>query len=144
MGQLPVRYQRSMLAKFSSLICLFLAFGANIGQQNSKKLPVLFQFSQPSHNVAVFRGADLKAAIAAGIVPGFGSLQKGSANADEEDRNGRSDEESDADASASDDDASTSGVDASASDADASASDADSNASYTAAVAPTPAPAPKL
>merc|ERR1711976_998265 len=38
-----------------------------------KDLPVLFQFAQPTHNVAVFRGADLKNAIAAGLVKGFGS-----------------------------------------------------------------------
>ena len=37
-------------------------------------LPVLFQFDQPTHNVAVFRGAALKAAIAKGVVKGFGSL----------------------------------------------------------------------
>merc|ERR1712003_137496 len=36
-------------------------------------LPVLFSFKQPTHNVAVFRGADLKNAIAAGLVKGFGS-----------------------------------------------------------------------
>ena len=36
-----------------------------------KDLPVLFQFQQPTHNVAVFRGADLKNAIAAGLVKGF-------------------------------------------------------------------------
>merc|ERR1712025_938286 len=47
-----------------------------MGETASSKLPVLFQFSQPSHNVAVFRGADLRKAIAAGIVPGFGSLGK--------------------------------------------------------------------
>ena len=34
-------------------------------------LPVLFQFNQPTHNVAVFRGAQLKAAIANGLVKGF-------------------------------------------------------------------------
>merc|ERR1712233_96043 len=33
----------------------------------------LFSFSQPTHNVAVYRGADLKNAIAAGLVKGFGS-----------------------------------------------------------------------
>merc|ERR1712112_363902 len=38
-----------------------------------KDLPVLFQFAQPTHNVAVFRGADLKNAIAAGLVKGFGT-----------------------------------------------------------------------
>merc|ERR1711910_272153 len=38
-----------------------------------KDLPVLFLFKQPTHNVAVFRGADLKNAIASGLVKGFGS-----------------------------------------------------------------------
>ena len=51
-------------------------------------LPVLFQFSHPTHNVAVFRGADLKKAIAAGVVKGFGN----SGAADQEDREGRSDD----------------------------------------------------
>jgi len=37
-----------------------------------RDLPVLFQFSQPSHNVAVFRGADLEKAKAAGLIKGFG------------------------------------------------------------------------
>jgi len=37
-------------------------------------LPVLFSFSQPSHNVAVFRGADLQRAIASGAVKGFGGV----------------------------------------------------------------------
>ena len=32
---------------------------------------MLFQFQQPTHNVAVFRGADLKNAIASGLVKGF-------------------------------------------------------------------------
>merc|ERR1712106_786621 len=93
----------------------FLAFGATIGQQNSKKLPGLFQRYQE--------------AIAAGIVPGFGSLQKSSANADKLDSDGRPDNKADADARASDDDASPSVADVSASDADASASDADVSAS---------------
>ena len=35
---------------------------------------MLFQYSEPGHNVAVFRGAQLKQAIAAGLVPGFGNL----------------------------------------------------------------------
>merc|ERR1712055_394449 len=35
-------------------------------------LPVLFRFSNPTHSVAVYRGAELKAAIAAGLVGGFG------------------------------------------------------------------------
>ena len=40
-------------------------------------LPVLFSFSQPSHNVAVFRGADLQRAIASGAVRGFGAASSG-------------------------------------------------------------------
>ena len=32
---------------------------------------MLFQFQQPTHNVAVFRGADLKNAIASGLIKGF-------------------------------------------------------------------------
>merc|ERR1719147_201001 len=135
-----------MSAKVSSLICLLVAFGVTFGQENSKKLPVLFQFSQPSHNVAVFRGADLKKAIAAGIVPGFGSLSKASVsadleNADQEARDGRSDDDSDAAA-----DASASVDDASAVDSDADA-EAASGADEKAAAAPaaavssyTPAP----
>merc|ERR1712201_5764 len=85
-----------------SLLLVSNAFGQESQQsQNKKGLPVLFQFSQPSHNVAVFRGAELKAAIAAGIVPGFGSLNKAAASASDENREGRSDDDSDADADAS-------------------------------------------
>jgi hypothetical protein len=36
-------------------------------------LPVLFQFSQPSHSVSVFRGADLEKAQAAGLIKGLGA-----------------------------------------------------------------------
>ena len=58
--------------------------------QNKHNLPVLFQFSQPNHNVAVFRGADLKKAIASGLVKGFGTL--GSTGGDDEERDGRSED----------------------------------------------------
>merc|ERR1712106_282558 len=44
------------------------------GPKTPHNLPVLFQYEDPSHNVAVFRGAELKQAIAAGLVPGFGDL----------------------------------------------------------------------
>ena len=47
-------------------------------------LPVLFQFSHPTHNVAVFRGADLKKAIAAGIVKGFGNNNNAAAASDDD------------------------------------------------------------
>jgi len=43
-----------------------------------RNLPVLFQFSQPTHNVAVFRGADLEKAKAAGLLKGFGAGGLGS------------------------------------------------------------------
>merc|ERR1712218_468160 len=76
----------------SSLVLLALAQAAP--QEIGKGLPVLFQFSHPTHNVAVFRGAALKQAIAAGVVKGFGSLGDDSDEADsgEEDREGRSDD----------------------------------------------------
>ena len=51
-----------------------LASAATAAPQNNHNLPVLFQFSQPGHNVAAFRGAELKKAIASGLVSGFGNL----------------------------------------------------------------------
>ncbi len=53
-----------------------LAFGllcAAAAVSGDSNLPVLFQFSQPSHSVSVFRGADLERAKAAGLVKGFGA-----------------------------------------------------------------------
>merc|ERR1712106_593532 len=47
---------------------------AAAGQEAAHNLPVLFQYSEPGHSVAVFRGAQLRQAIAAGLVPGFGNL----------------------------------------------------------------------
>merc|ERR1712025_666883 len=130
MGELQSSSNRvSMPAKITIILSLLLVsniFGQESQEsQNKKGLPVLFQFSQPSHNVAVFRGAELKAAIAAGIVPGFGSLNKAAASASDENREGRSDDDSDADASA---DAST-------------AADTDD---ATPVAAPSPAPALKV
>ena len=66
-----------------------LALAATAAPQNNHNLPVLFQFSQPGHNVAVFRGADLKKAIASGLVSGFGNLGASGA----EGRDGRSDDD---------------------------------------------------
>merc|ERR1711892_1138739 len=51
--------------------------------QSTHNLPVLFQFSQPGHNVAVFRGAQLKQAIADGLVPGFGNLGRSGKSVDD-------------------------------------------------------------
>merc|ERR1712123_472092 len=74
-----------------------LAVAATAAPQKTHNLPDLFQFSQPGHNVAVFRGADLKKAIASGLVSGFGSLGgDGGDGRSEEDRDGRSDDGADA------------------------------------------------
>merc|ERR1719320_1940473 len=57
-----------------ALFLCTLALAATAAPQRNHNLPVLFQFSQPGHNVAVFRGADLRKAIASGLVKGFGNL----------------------------------------------------------------------
>merc|ERR1719232_465432 len=57
------------------IVSLALVAGCTMGQEVKKhNLPVLFQYEEPGHSVAVFRGAELKQAIAAGLVPGFGNL----------------------------------------------------------------------
>merc|ERR1711875_121397 len=56
-------------------LSLSLLAGVTLCQELKKhNLPVLFQYEEPGHSVAVFRGAELKQAIAAGLVPGFGNL----------------------------------------------------------------------
>merc|ERR1719411_2321562 len=55
-----------MIKSLAILSCLLAASLAA-----PQDLPVLFKFQQPTHNVAVFRGADLKKAIASGLVKGF-------------------------------------------------------------------------
>merc|ERR1711942_349900 len=54
-------------------LVLFLAMSVS-GQKVPHNLPVLFQYADKAHNVAVFRGAELKQAIADGLVPSFGNL----------------------------------------------------------------------
>merc|ERR1711931_296526 len=54
-------------------LAVFLAMSVS-GQKVPHNLPVLFQYADKAHNVAVFRGAGLRQAIAAGLVPGFGNL----------------------------------------------------------------------
>merc|ERR1712123_50844 len=83
----------NMLVK--ALFISVLAVAATAAPQKTHNLPVLFQFSQPGHNVAVFRGADLKKAIASGLVSGFGSLGGDGGDGSEEDRDGRSDDGAD-------------------------------------------------
>ena len=51
-----------------------LAIATAVAQKPTHNLPVLFQYEEPGHSVAVFRGAELKQAIAAGLVPGFVNL----------------------------------------------------------------------
>merc|ERR1711970_1130700 len=64
----------NMVAKVVFLSLSLLA-GVTFCQDFKKhNLPVLFQYEEPGHSVAVFRGAELKQAIAAGLVPGFGNL----------------------------------------------------------------------
>merc|ERR1719369_1602295 len=53
-----------------------LALGV-LARPQEHNLPVLFSFSQPSHNVAVYRGAALQNAIASGAIQGFGNLGNG-------------------------------------------------------------------
>merc|ERR1712128_204436 len=85
---------------FAQVLCIsVLSLAAMAEPQSTHNLPVLFQFSQPGHNVAVFRGADLKKAIASGLVSGFGSLGGDGGDGrdgSEEDRDGRSDDGADA------------------------------------------------
>merc|ERR1719320_963534 len=64
----------SMIARIV-IVSLALVGTLTAGQEVKKhNLPVLFQYEEPGHSVAVFRGAELKQAIAAGLVPGFGNL----------------------------------------------------------------------
>merc|ERR1712106_341879 len=58
-------------------ICLLALAAVAAAQKPTHNLPVLFQYEEPGHSVAVFRGAQLKQAIAAGLVPGFGNLGRG-------------------------------------------------------------------
>merc|ERR1719461_701545 len=85
----------------TSLVLLALATAAPQLSEPTHNLPVLFKFSHPTHNVAVFRGAALKQAIAAGVVKGFGSLGGDSNAGAQEERDGRSDDGDDGEAAGS-------------------------------------------
>merc|ERR1711892_1306836 len=63
----------NMHVQVISISVLVLASTA-VAQKTPHNLPVLFQYEDPSHSVAVFRGAELRQAIAAGLVPGLGDL----------------------------------------------------------------------
>merc|ERR1712128_231447 len=71
----------NMQVQVLSISVLVLAATA-VAQKTPHNLPVLFQYEDPSHNVAVFSGAELKQAIAAGLVPGFGSLGRSGKSGD--------------------------------------------------------------
>merc|ERR1712183_1221751 len=64
----------NMVAKVVFLSLSLLAGVTFCRDFKKHNLPVLFQYEEPGHSVAVFRGAELKQAIAAGLVPGFGNL----------------------------------------------------------------------
>ena len=55
-------------------LSLLVLASISAAQETPHNLPVLFQYEEPTHSVAVFRGAQLRQAIAAGLVPGFGNL----------------------------------------------------------------------
>merc|ERR1711942_283863 len=63
----------NMISKVLPISLLVLAI-ISAAQETPHNLPVLFQYEEPTHSVAVFRGAQLRQAIAAGLVPGFGNL----------------------------------------------------------------------
>merc|ERR1712119_81870 len=74
MGQFGENNQAgNMISKVFPLSLLVLAT-ISAAQETPHNLPVLFQYEEPTHSVAVFRGAQLRQAIAAGLVPGFGNL----------------------------------------------------------------------
>merc|ERR1712055_1197483 len=76
-------------------VFLSVLAGLAAGQQESllqkHNLPELFSYDHGSHSVAVYRGAALKAAIAAGLVKGFpgSGAGRGGAGAGDADRSGR-------------------------------------------------------
>merc|ERR1712001_595413 len=80
------------VAMKASVFLSVLAAGLAAGQQASllqkHNLPELFSYDHGSHSVAVYRGAALKAAIAAGLVKGFPG-SGASAGARDDGRSGR-------------------------------------------------------
>merc|ERR1712037_691346 len=72
-------------------VFLSVLAGLAAGQVTLPKhnLPELFSYDHGSHSVAVYRGAALKAAIAAGLVKGFPGSGAGRGGAGDADRSGR-------------------------------------------------------
>merc|ERR1739848_472967 len=75
---------------WAKCLLALVAISCVSAQPQRSDLPVLFSFSHPTHNVAVYRGSDLKKAQAAGL---FGGLNL------ERERDGRADDDSDSGAS---------------------------------------------
>merc|ERR1739845_168926 len=74
MGQSGENNQAGNMISKVFLLSLLVLASISAAQETPHNLPVLFQYEEPTHSVAVFRGAQLRQAIAAGLVPGFGNL----------------------------------------------------------------------
>merc|ERR1712080_200283 len=66
----------AVVMKASLLLSVLSLVSAQVNLQKHN-LPQLFSYDHGNHAVAVYRGAALKQAIAAGLVKGFGSLGSG-------------------------------------------------------------------
>merc|ERR1712112_147593 len=76
----------SATAMKASLLLSVLSLTSAQVNLEKHDLPQLFAYDHGNHAVAVYRGAALKAAIAAGLVKGFGSLGTGAGGAGREGR----------------------------------------------------------
>merc|ERR1712112_469809 len=76
----------SATAMKASLLLSVLSLTSAQVNLEKHDLPQLFAYDHGNHAVAVYRGAALKAAIAAGLVKGFGSLVTGAGGAGREGR----------------------------------------------------------
>merc|ERR1712112_673667 len=69
------------VAMRASLLLSVLSLASAQVDLEKHNLPQLFSYDHGNHAVAVYRGAALKQAIAAGLVKGFGSLGSGAGGA---------------------------------------------------------------
>merc|ERR1711942_221014 len=76
----------SAVAMKASLLLSVLSLTSAQVNLEKHNLPQLFSYDHGNHAVAVYRGAALKQAIAAGLVKGFGSLGTGAGGAGREGR----------------------------------------------------------
>merc|ERR1711881_79721 len=77
------------VAMRASLLLSVLSLASAQVNLEKHDLPQLFAYDHGSHSVAVYRGAALKAAIAAGLVKGFPGSGAGRGGAGDADRSGR-------------------------------------------------------